>query len=43
MSKLASPAEPRHPVSYMRVSSSEASEPHSLGSEWISWRSTSDS
>jgi hypothetical protein len=36
-SKLSSLAEPRHPVSCMRVSSSEASEPHSSGSEWTSW------
>jgi hypothetical protein len=36
-SKLASLAEPRHPASCMRVSSSEAPEPHSSGSEWISW------
>jgi hypothetical protein len=37
MSKLALLAEPQHPVSYMLVSSSEASEPHSSGFEWISW------
>jgi hypothetical protein len=35
--KLALLAEPLYPVSCMRVSSSEASEPHSSGSEWISW------
>jgi hypothetical protein len=37
MSSLASLAEPRHPMSCVQVSSSEASESHSLGSKRISW------
>jgi hypothetical protein len=36
-SKLASLAEPRHPVSCVSMSSSEASESHLTASERISW------
>ena len=42
-SGLASLSESYHPVSCVRVSLSEALASHPLGSEWISWGSTSNS